>query len=86
MNNYMYVPSHMCIRIEYVRTTSKNLILKNILDIHVGMEKEQNQELGWRVSVLPIPAFHRTVCMPVTHNDTRPMIYHTRGRASACQN
>ena len=27
-----------------------------ILD--VGMEKEQKQELGWRVSVLPIPAFH----------------------------
>ena len=22
------------------------------------MEKEQKQELGWRVSVLPIPAFH----------------------------
>ena len=27
-----------------------------ILD--VGMEKEQKQELGWRASVLPIPAFH----------------------------
>ena len=26
----------------------------------VGMEKEQKQELGWRVSVLPIPAFHCT--------------------------
>ena len=25
----------------------------------VGMEKEQKQELGWRVSVLPIPAFHQ---------------------------
>ena len=24
------------------------------------MEKEQKQELGWRVSVLPIPAFHCT--------------------------
>ena len=24
----------------------------------IGMEKEQKQELGWRVSVLPIPAFH----------------------------
>ena len=23
------------------------------------MEKEQKQELGWRVSVLPIPAFHQ---------------------------
>ena len=29
-----------------------------ILD--VGMEKQQKQELGWRVSVLPIPAFHHT--------------------------
>ena len=28
----------------------------NILD--VGMEKEQKQELGWKISVLPIPAFH----------------------------
>ena len=27
------------------------------------MEKEQKQELGWRVSVLPIPAFHCTVYM-----------------------
>ena len=26
------------------------------------MEKEQKQELGWRVSVLPIPAFHCTLC------------------------
>ena len=25
------------------------------------MEKEQKQELGWRVSVLPIPAFHHYV-------------------------
>ena len=25
------------------------------------MVKEQKQELGWRVSVLPIPAFHRVV-------------------------
>ena len=25
------------------------------------MEKEQKQELGWRVSVLPIPAFHCTL-------------------------
>ena len=29
----------------------------------VGMEKEQKQELGWRVSVLPIPAFHH--CEPL---------------------
>ena len=27
------------------------------------MEKEQKQELGWRVSVLPIPAFHH--CEPL---------------------
>ena len=33
-------------------TSSKNFILD------VGMEKEQKQELGWRVSVLPNPAFH----------------------------
>ena len=26
-----------------------------ILD--VGMEKQQKQELGWRISVVPIPAF-----------------------------
>ena len=35
-----------------VHAHSKNFILD------VGMEKEQKQELGWRVSVLPIPAFH----------------------------
>ena len=29
-----------------------------ILD--AGIEKEQKQELGWRVSVLPIPAFHHS--------------------------
>ena len=33
-------------------TSNKNFILD------VGMEKEQKQGLGWRVSVLPIPAFH----------------------------
>ena len=37
-------------------TSNKNFIL------NVGMEKEQKQELGWRVSVLPIPAFHCTLC------------------------
>ena len=31
-----------------------------ILDVR--MEKEQKPELGWRVSVLPIPAFHCIVC------------------------
>ena len=30
------------------------------------MEKEQKQELGWRVSVLPIPAFHRVACAMYT--------------------
>ena len=32
------------------------------------MEKEQKQELGWRVSVLPIPAFHCIYCVHATHN------------------
>ena len=33
------------------------------------MEKEQKQELGWRVSVLPIPAFHHCepLCTYVLH-------------------
>ena len=31
------------------------------------MEKEQKQELGWRVSVLPIPAFHCTLCTCMLH-------------------
>ena len=39
----------------YILRSNKNFILD------VGMEKEQKQELGWRVSVLPIPAFHCTV-------------------------
>ena len=38
-------------------TSNKNFIPD------VGMEKEQKQELGWRVSVLPIPAFHH--CEPL---------------------
>ena len=37
-----------------------SLVTNFILD--VGMEKEQKQELEWRVSVLPIPAFHSTQC------------------------
>ena len=41
---------HMCIKT--IQTSNKNFILD------VGMEKEQKQELGWRVSVLPIPTFH----------------------------
>ena len=43
-------------RIKTIQTSNKNFIL------NVGMEKEQKQELGWRVSVLPIPAFHH--CEP----------------------
>ena len=31
---------------------------KLVTKLDVGMEKEQKQKLGWRVSVLPIPAFH----------------------------
>ena len=34
---------------------------KNTIQIDVGMEKEQKQELGWRVAVLPIPAFHHCI-------------------------
>ena len=47
-------------RIRTVQTSNKNFIPD------VGMEKEQKQELGWRVSVLPIPAFH-TVSHYVLH-------------------
>ena len=37
--------------------------------LNVGMEKEQKQELGWRVSVLPIPAFHCILCTcNITHS------------------
>ena len=36
--------------------TLKKYQLYFILD--VGKEKEQKQEFGWKVSVLPIPAFH----------------------------
>ena len=43
-------------RIKTIQTSNKNFISD------VGMEKEQKQELGWRVSVLPIPAFHH--CEP----------------------
>ena len=39
-----------------IQTSNKNFILD------VGMEKEQKEELGWRVSVLPIPAFHCVLC------------------------
>ena len=33
--------------------------------LNVGMEKEQKQELGWRVSLLPIPAFFHCACEPL---------------------
>ena len=46
------------------RTKTKKVVTKIILD--VGMEKEQKQELGWRVSVLPIPAFHHCEMLCVT--------------------
>ena len=44
----------------FLSTLVTKKIFENISD--VGMEKEQKQELGWRVSVLPIPAFHCTLC------------------------
>ena len=34
-----------------------NIVVKIFFILDVGMEKEQKQELRWRVSVLPIPAF-----------------------------
>ena len=49
--------SHMHVLINFF-TSNKNFTL--ILD--VGMEKEQKKELGWRVSLLPIPAFHCILC------------------------
>ena len=47
----------------YCQNISTTLIpkyrsLPRSLILDIGMEKEQKQELGWRVSVLPIPAFH----------------------------
>ena len=44
-------------RIKTIQTSNKNFNIQS----DVGMEKEQKQELGWRVSVLPIPAFHHCV-------------------------
>ena len=44
-----------------IQTSKKNLILD------VGMEKEEKQELGWRVSVLPNPAFHCILNYIVPH-------------------
>ena len=37
-----------------IQTSNKNFIPD------VGLEKQQKQELGWRVSVLPIPKFHHS--------------------------
>ena len=42
-------------------------LVTKMLFLDVGMEKEQKQELGWRVSVLPIPAFHHCVSHYVLH-------------------
>ena len=44
----------------FVRMRIKSIQTLKYFD--VGME-EQKQELGWRVSVLPIPAFHH--CEPL---------------------
>ena len=48
----------MRMHIKTIQTSNKNFILSD-----VGMKKEQKQELGWRASVLPIPAFHH--CEPI---------------------
>ena len=41
-----------------MRTRIKTIQTSNNFILDVGMEKEQKQELGWRVSILPFPAFH----------------------------
>ena len=41
--------------------------MSKLITFYVGMEKEQKEELGWRVSVLSIPAFHCTLCMYMQH-------------------
>ena len=50
----------------YVFTEESTVIATEILIYYildVGNEKEQKQELGWRVSVLPIiPALHSIMC------------------------
>ena len=46
----------------YVHAHNKLRSNKNFI-LDVGMEKEQKQDLGWRVSVLPIPEFHH--CEPL---------------------
>ena len=44
----------------HICTSKKNL------NLDVRMEKEQKQELGWRIFVLPIPAFHRVTYMYIS--------------------
>ena len=48
--------SELLISVLLVSTSNKYFILD------VGMEKEQKQELRWRVSVLPFTAFHCILC------------------------
>ena len=70
----MYLHTYMCTyvacnvelrqKLAIIITSNKNFILD------VGMEKEQKQKLGWRVSVLPIPAFHCILCKANTANAT----------------
>ena len=53
------IPSHVSVLfITPLSTSNKNLFLD------VGLEKQLKKELGWRVSVLPIPAFYNiSLCM-----------------------
>ena len=48
------IPTFKELVIIHIITSNKNFILD------VEMEKEQKQELGWRVSVLPILILHST--------------------------
>ena len=58
---YLYYPFlHSTVRI--LCTCNTYFIVTKSLFFDVGMEKEQKQEFGWRVSVLPIPAFHCILC------------------------
>ena len=43
----------VCVCVYFLYTSCPNLL---------SVEKKQKQELGWRVSVLPIPAFNCTLC------------------------
>ena len=55
----MIEAAHLLVLSDAISTSNKNLILKYF---RCRDEKEQKQELGWRVSVLPITAFHCTLC------------------------